>query len=154
MGTFGITDFNSSSALCKDGTIDKNNPSNPCINNGGVNWGGGFDWTKVIPRATQTPVLCKDGTTDFSLSSSNAKYDNTKVCANNGGRAENQTSVAPPTEKVNLSPSVNLSAEEKFYKSLGLKSKGGWSPTVKAKGRFYLVVVLVAGYFAYKKFKK
>jgi hypothetical protein len=164
MGTFGITDFNSSSALCKDGTIDKNNPSNPCINNGGVNW---VDYTKLggwtgginpngmyTNTATRTPVLCKDGTTDFSLSSSNAKYDNTKVCANNGGRAENQTSVAPPTEKVNLSPSVNLSAEEKFYQSLGLKDRGGWSPTVKAKGRFLVAVVLVAGYFAYKKFKK
>ena len=39
MGTFGITDFDSSNALCKDGTIDKNNPSNPCVNNGGVNFG-------------------------------------------------------------------------------------------------------------------
>ena len=41
--------------------------------------------------ASKTPVICKDGTTDFSLSSPNARYDNSKVCANNGGRAENQT---------------------------------------------------------------
>jgi hypothetical protein len=55
----------------------------------------------------------------------------------------------------NLSPSVkNISTEEKFYESLGIKSKGGWSPTAKAKGRFYLAVVLIASYFAYKKFKK
>jgi hypothetical protein len=57
------------------------------------------------------------------------------------------------TEKVNLSTS-SLSPEEKFYQSLGIVSKGGWSPTVKAKGRFLVAVVLVAGYFAYKKFKK
>ena len=61
---------------------------------------------------------------------------------------------APPTEKVNLSPSVNLSPEEKFYQSLGFKDRGGWSFTVKAKGRLLVAVVLVAGYFAYKKYKK
>ena len=69
--------------------------------------------------------------------------------------ATNQSiSVKPPTEIVNLSPSANLSSEEKFYQSLGLKDRGGWSPTAKAKGRFLVAVVLVAGYFAYKKFKK
>ena len=54
-----------------------------------------FDWTTLSSElnVTSTPILCKDGTTDFSLSSSNAIYDNTKVCANNGGRAENQKNV-------------------------------------------------------------
>jgi hypothetical protein len=47
---------------------------------------------------------------------------------------------------------VNLSPEEKFYQSLGLKSS--MFSTVKAKGRLLVAVVLVAGYFAYKKFKK
>ena len=68
--------------------------------------------------------------------------------------ANQTTSVKPPTEIVNLSPSANLSSEEKFYQSLGFKDRGGWSFTVKAKGRFLVAVVLVAGYFAYKKFKK
>jgi hypothetical protein len=58
------------------------------------------------------------------------------------------------SEPLNIYPKVNLSPEEKFYQSLGLKSRGGWSPTAKAKGRFLVAVVLVAGYFAYKKFKK
>jgi hypothetical protein len=71
-------------------------------------------------------------------------------CVNNGGRAEKQQVVV--NTEVYAKP--NLSSEEKFYESLGIKSRGGWSPTVKAKGRFYLAVVLVAGYFAYKKFKK
>jgi hypothetical protein len=121
--------------------------------------GGKSDWEgwakSYLGSVTRTPVLCKDGTTDFSLSSPNARYDNSKVCANNGGIAENQsTSVKQTTEVVNLSPSKNLSSEEKFYESLGIKSKGGWSPTAKAKGRFLVAVVLVAGYFAYKKYKK
>jgi hypothetical protein len=120
------------------------------------NWTGGINPNGMYTNtATRTPVLCKDGTTDFSLSSSNARYDNSKVCANNGGRAENQqVSVKPTIEEFNLYPSKNLSTEEKFYESLGLKSRGGWSPTAKAKGRFLVAVVLVAGYFAYKKYKK
>ena len=70
------------------------------------------------------------------------------------GNVINKNEIAPPTEIVNLSPSANLSSEEKFYQSLGFKDRGGWSFTVKAKGRFLVAVVLVAGYFAYKKFKK
>ena len=46
----------------------------------------------------------------------------------------------------------NLSLEEKFYESLGLKSSMFF--TLKSKGRLLVAVVLVAGYFAYKKFKK
>jgi hypothetical protein len=62
---------------------------------------------------------------------------------------ENQQVV---NETVNLSPVVNLSPEEKFYQSLGLKSSM-FSP-LKSKGRLLIAVVLVGGYFAYKKFKK
>jgi hypothetical protein len=116
-----------------------------------------FDITKInikdiIGDTSSTKVLCKDGTFGYDTSSSNAKYDNSKTCINNGGRAENQTVVNEQKEVAYSSE--NLSPEEKFYKSLGIKSRGGWSPTVKAKGRFYLAVVLVGGYFAYKKFKK
>jgi hypothetical protein len=50
--------------------------------------------------------------------------------------------------------SVNLSPEEKFYESLGLKDKGGLTLPLKSKGRLLVAVVLVAGYFAYKKYKK
>jgi hypothetical protein len=116
-----------------------------------------FDFTKInikdyIGDTSQTKVLCKDGTFGYDLSSSNAKYDNSKTCMNNGGRAENQTVVN--SQKEVAYSSENLSPEEKFYQSLGIKSKGGWSFTVKAKGRLLVAVVLVGGYFAYKKFKK
>ena len=60
-----------------------------------------FDWGSISkdilnnPSATpynfqtsQTKVLCKDGTFGYDISSSNAKYDNSKTCMNNGGRAE------------------------------------------------------------------
>ena len=147
MGTFGITDFNSSSAPCKDGTIDKNNPSNPCINNGGVNWGSGIDWTKlsaIIPKATQTPVLCKDGTTDFSLSSPNARYDNSKVCANNGGRAENQTNVGRAIPIGQAPANTPTKSRDSIFKKLA----GAYNKNL------IIAVVLVAGYFAYKKFNK
>jgi hypothetical protein len=115
MGTFGITDFDSSKALCKDGTIDKNNPSNPCVNNGGVNWGGGaksnIDWIKsskeYLGSTTQTKVLCKDGTFGFDISSSNAKYDNSKTCMNNGGRAENQPVIKQLQSKEEVANRMN-----------------------------------------------
>ena len=99
-------------------------------------------------NVTSTPVLCKDGTTKNQLSSETGKYAD--ACRDNGGRAENQQVVV--NAEVYAKP--NLSPEEKFYESLGIISKGGYSPTVKAKGRFLVAVVLVAGYFAYKKFKK
>jgi hypothetical protein len=42
---------------------------------------------------TETPVLCKDGTTQIQLSSPTAIYMDT--CMNNGGRAENQPKAIP-----------------------------------------------------------
>jgi hypothetical protein len=54
--------------------------------------------------------------------------------------------------EVAYQPVVNLSPEEKFYQSLGLKSSM-FSP-LKSKGRLLVFAVLVGGYFAYKKFKK
>jgi hypothetical protein len=102
--------------------------------------------TEIVNSVTSNEVFCNDGTKDIT----NGKKP---PCINNGG-VSTSISIAPPTEKVNLSPSVNLSPEEKFYQSLGLKDKGGYNPTVKAKGRFLVAVVLVAGYFAYKKYKK
>jgi hypothetical protein len=48
-----------------------------------------------------------------------------------------------------------LTAEDKFYESLGIKkSSGGWGIQSRPMGRILVAVVLVAGYFAYKKFKK
>jgi hypothetical protein len=49
-----------------------------------------------------------------------------------------------------------LTAEDKFYEKLGIKyhNTNMFGVASRMKGRFYLAVVLVAGYFAYKKFKK
>ena len=116
-----------------------------------------FDFNSInikdlIGDTSQTKVLCKDGTFGYDISSSNAKYDNSKTCMNNGGRAEIKTVVNAPKEVAYSS--VNLSSEEKFYESLGLKDKGGLTLPLKSKGRLLVAVVLVGGYFAYKKFKK
>jgi hypothetical protein len=92
-------------------------------------------------NVTQTPVLCKDGTTQIQLSSPNAKYMD--ACRNNGGRAENQTTSVKPRNEVlkqSLSDySANLPKDAK---------------TQKTQSLVVIAVVLVAGYFAYKKFKK
>ncbi len=113
-------------------------------------------------QSTRTPVLCKDGTTDFSLSSPNAKYDNSKVCANNGGIAENQSILVKPTTKDVKQQNLQLekigdvlTAEDKFYEMLGIKkTSGGWGIQSRPLGRLLVAGVLVAGYFAYKKYKK
>lgn len=111
----------------------------------------------ISNNVTSTPVICKDGTTKNQPSSPNAKYAD--VCRDNGGRAENQTiSVKQISEEVKLENSKignkTLSTEEKFYESLGIKSEGGYDWTIKAKGRLLVLVALVGGYFAYKKFIK
>jgi hypothetical protein len=49
-----------------------------------------FNIKELIGSTTQTKVLCNDGTFGYDISSSNGKYDNSKTCINNGGRAENQ----------------------------------------------------------------
>jgi hypothetical protein len=106
---------------------------------------------EILGNVTSTKVVCKDGTIKYQQSSPNARYGD--ACVNNGGRAENQPVENAPKNEVAYS-SVNLSPEEKFYESLGLKNKRGLTLPLKSKGRLLVAVVLVAGYFAYKKFKK
>ena len=121
---------------CPDGTKDiANGIAPPCMGKYGNN----------KPNETSEPVVCKDGTKKMQPSSPNAKYMD--VCMNNGGVAENKTVVNAPVKYVK-----SQDKEENFWESLGLKQSDMIS--AKVKGRFYLVVVLVAGYFAYKKFKK
>jgi hypothetical protein len=120
------------------------------------------DWIKLsnelIGGISSTPVLCKDGTTKNQLSSPTGRYSD--ACMNNGGRAENQpVSVKPTSETIkqqNLKVGDVLTAEDKFYEMFGIKYHNThmFGVASRMKGRFYLAVVLVAGYFAYKKFKK
>jgi hypothetical protein len=168
--------------ICNDGTVYTGDQSKNCDNNGGkkTSMGGNFDWSKikfdptsidVFPNVSRTPVLCKDGTYDYSLSSSNARYDNSKVCSNKGGIAETFFKVLcndGTTEMVSNQPKQGMS-------NLGCTKNGGVSKnqqgvneskpnlsTVtnnetflqKNKNNLIIAVVLVAGYFAYKKFKK
>lgn len=138
-------------ALCNDGTQDVGDPTKaPCVNNGGIksfflsqgdiknllNNKGFPDTSKV----TRTKVLCKDGTFGYDLSSSNAKYDNSKTCMNNGGRAENQK----VTNEQAKAPAPPTKTGVSIYRKLA----GAYNKNL------IVAVVLVAGYFAYKKFKK
>ena len=64
--------------------------------------------------------------------------------------AENQTTINAPDEV--LDKYAGEDKEEKFWRNLGIKRDDFFK--AKVKGRLYLAVVLVAGYFAYKKYKK
>ena len=125
------------------------------------------DWSKLeftspfYTGFTYTKVTCKDGTIQNQASSPNARIMD--ACRNNGGRAENQpTSVKPTTEDIkqqNLKLEKIgdvLTAEDKFYEKLGIKYHNThmFGRPSRTKGRLLVAVVLVAGYFAYKKFKK
>jgi hypothetical protein len=93
-------------------------------------------------------VTCADGTKDIS----NGKMP---PCINNGGKAEIKPVV---NEKVKFGV-IKKDAEDKFYEKLGIQTQSGGFMSGKGldskiKGRALILVVLVAGYFAYKKFKK
>jgi len=104
---------------------------------------GGFEQihSPYAGSTSQTKVLCKDGTFGYDISSSNAKYDNSKNCMNNGGRAENQT-VQP----------LSVTDPELFKKNMELSAKQ--DENMKQIKYGVIALVLVVSYFAYKKFKK
>ena len=101
-------------------------------------WSGGINpngmYTKGLLNETSEPVVCKDGTKKMQPSSPNARYMD--VCMNNGG--------------------VNNQIEA----TNGGINPNGMYNTQKSNTKepiYYILVtavVLVAGYFAYKKFKK
>jgi len=133
-----------------------------------------FDYSDIksyLGSVSSTPVLCKDGTTDFSLSSPNAQYDNSKVCANNGGRAETFINVKcndGSTQSVGSNPMggrVDMPCKNNGGVSKNQQGVNEGKPNLstvtnnqtflqKNKNNLIIAVVLVAGYFAYKKFKK
>jgi hypothetical protein len=96
-------------------------------------------------NVTSTPVVCKDGTTKNQINDPNARV--LDACRDNGGRAENPTDVNAPSKEV-----LSQDKEDNFYRSLGFTTSGMIKP--KVKGRLLVAVVLVAGYFAFKKFNK
>ena len=125
-----------------------NNPSGGSVDGGGAR---PFDWGSISKdilnnqgfpdqsNVSRTPVLCKDGTTKIQNSSPNAKYMD--ACMDNGGRAENQTV-----------QSLAVTDLELYKKNMELSAKK--DEKMKQIKYGVIAVVLVAGYFAYKKFKK
>jgi len=201
MGTFGITDFNSSSALCKDGTIDKNNPSNPCINNGGVDWSGGkkpeltkeqvlaqslSDYRASLPKLIEKYRITKDielfawnGKEGFGFNINQPKFKFKKGDIVDGFIMPNQFETEPPaylviTDKTKSDAMFRFANGGRGFKGYDFIEKISDSanvsnepaPPTKSGDAFFaklagaynknliIAVVLVAGYFAYKKFKK
>ena len=98
-------------------------------------------------------VRCNNGTYDITNGA-------VAPCVSAGG-VQNQLpiDVKPTSEGIkqqNLLVGRNvLTTEDKFYEMLGIKpSSGGWGIQSRPLGRLLVAVVLVGGYFAYKKFKK
>jgi hypothetical protein len=115
-------------------------------------------------NTTYTKVTCKDGTIQNQPSSPTAKYDDS--CRNNGG-VDNQKQYedALKNEQIeknkrfliaqNTSEYDKKTAEDKFYEMFGIKKSKSGDIGIQSRplGRLLVAGVLVAGYFAYKKFK-
>jgi len=116
------------------------------------------DWTKEFSgRGIVPPTWNNGGAKPTNLSKeqilANAQLmTDGGMCLNSEGKKVgcntlNQTVVNAPSKEV-----LSQDKEDNFWRSLGFTTSGMIKP--KVKGRFYLAVVLVAGYLAYKKYKK
>jgi hypothetical protein len=106
---------------------------------------------------SRTPVLCKDGTTKNQLSSPNAKYAD--ACINNGGRAENQNSIAEAQIKAQQQALMlkqradtnNRLTDRVFGKETNFVSGGGSRLLILPA---YVVLGIVVGRYVAKSMKK
>ena len=105
---------------------------------GGNLFSGGF-------QSTSTPVVCKDGTKKMQPSSPNAKYED--VCRYNGG---------VDNEKARQEAQKQYEETLKKQYEEALKQQPQKPRTFIEMNQGYIIIglVLVAGYFAYKKYKK
>jgi hypothetical protein len=84
-----------------------------------------------------------------------ADYKQAVITEEDRKRMENNLLIAK--EAVVSNPRLsNMTFEDKFYESLGIKKSSGegWGLQSRPVGRILVAVAVVAGYFAYKKFKK
>jgi hypothetical protein len=106
-------------------------------------------YTKGFFNETSTPVVCKDGTKKMQPSSPNAKYMD--VCRDNGGvdnQKTNDNAIKLRTDAIAKSNEDALAQSQAQAQLQGSNTK---------EPIYYILVtagVLIAGYFAYKKFKK
>jgi len=121
-------------------------------------WSGGINpngmYTKGLLNETSEPVVCKDGTKKMQPSSPNARYMD--VCMNNGGVDNQKTN---DNAKKLMEDAIAKSNEDALAQAQSKSpTKSGGSVFTKLAGAYnqnlIIAVVLVAGYFAYKKFKK
>ena len=128
-----------------------NNPSGGSVDGGGAR---PFDFSGIDTKNwindfpvfnTSRPVVCKDGSTKIQQSSPNAKYMD--ACINNGG-VDNQK----------RTESLIDDAKKQYEDALAKAQSQAQSQGSNTKEPIYYILVtagvLVAGYFAYKKFKK
>jgi hypothetical protein len=104
-------------------------------------------------KTTYTKVLCKDGSYKNQPSRVNTMYDD--ACKNNGGRdteKARQEAQKQIEEAIKQQANQNTQAPTKnrdsISKSLFKKIAGAYNQNLIIAG------LLVAGYFAYKKYKK
>ena len=129
--------------------------------NGGINPNGMY--TKGLLNETSTPVVCKDGSKKMQPSSPNARYMD--VCRDNGGVDNQKTNDNAIKLMTDGGMCLNSEGKKVGCNTLianvpapALPTKSGSSVFKKLAGAYnknlIIAVVLIGGYFAYKKFKK
>jgi hypothetical protein len=71
--------------------------------------------------------------------------------------SSDQSSASKTNSNSLLKPigNINMTAEDKLYEKLGIKfTNSGWGLKSRPMGRLLVLGVLIASYFAYKKFNK
>ena len=106
-----------------------------------------FEDLRLVGDVTSTKVLCNDGSIQMQPLT-NAKVMD--ACAKNGGRSANQP--------IDFTKYEQVKAESLDKGGMYVPTKGKEDITKKILGAYnqnlIIAVVLLAGYFAYKKFKK
>jgi hypothetical protein len=112
-----------------------------------LNINQGFPNLRIDMTKRPTKVLCNDGSIQFQINDPNARVMD--ACAKNGGRSANQ-----PIDFLKYEQD-QFNLEKAKYNSEKAISDAQKNKTKEPI--YYILVtagVLVAGYFAYKKFKK
>lgn len=116
-------------------------------------WSGGIN-PKGFFNETSSPVVCKDGTKKMQTSSPNARYMD--VCRDNGGVDNQKTNDNAKKLREDALAKSNEDALAKAQSKSPTPTGGSIYRNLAGAYNKNLIVavVLVAGYFAYKKFKK
>jgi hypothetical protein len=83
--------------------------------------------------------------------------DDTFILGYDADKVDDSTPASKTNSNLLLKPigNINMTSEDRLYEKLGIKfTNSGWGLKSRPMGRLLVLGVLIASYFAYKKFNK